>query len=57
MTAKVLGIELNLKLINLSQQEHLTPEFLKVNGDFIIYRYLFIILIFFVDHRIILACG
>lgn len=31
MTAKAVGVELNLKLLNLMAGEHLTPEFLKVN--------------------------
>lgn len=31
MTAKAVGVELNLKLTNLMAGEHLTPEFLKVN--------------------------
>ncbi|XP_019891139.1 glutathione S-transferase 4-like [Musca domestica] len=31
MTAKALGIELNKKLLNLFEGEHLKPEFLKIN--------------------------
>lgn len=31
MLAKVLGVELNLKHISLSKNDHLTPEFLKLN--------------------------
>ena len=31
MTAKVLGVELNLKVLNLMIGEHMTPEFLKIN--------------------------
>nr|ANS53388.1 glutathione-S-transferase delta class 1 [Sitophilus oryzae] len=31
LTAKVLGLDLNLKLTNLQAGEHLTPEFLKIN--------------------------
>lgn len=31
LTAKVLGVELNLKLVNLHEGEHLKPEFLKLN--------------------------
>lgn len=30
MTAKAIGVDLNLKLTNLMAGEHLTPEFLKV---------------------------
>lgn len=32
MTAKAVGVDLNLKLLNLMAGEHLTPEFLKVNN-------------------------
>lgn len=48
MTAKVLGIDLNLKILNLMAGEHLKPEFLKINpmhtiptltdGDFVLYE-------------------
>lgn len=31
MTAKALGLELNLKRMNLMAKEHLTPEFIKLN--------------------------
>lgn len=31
LTAKALGVELNLKPMNLMKGEHLTPEFLKIN--------------------------
>lgn len=31
MTAKAVGVELNLKLTNLQNGEHLKPEFLKVS--------------------------
>lgn len=31
MTAKVLGVELNLKFLNLMSGEHMKPEFLKIN--------------------------
>ena len=31
MTAKMLGVELNVKLINLQAGEHMTPEFIKIN--------------------------
>lgn len=31
MTAKAVGVELNLKLTNLMAGEHLKPEYLKVN--------------------------
>ncbi|KAF7272767.1 glutathione S-transferase D1-like [Rhynchophorus ferrugineus] len=31
LTAKALGLDLNLKLTNLQAGEHLTPEFLKIN--------------------------
>lgn len=30
MTAKAVGVELNLKLVNLMSGEHLKPEFIKV---------------------------
>ena len=30
MAAKAVGVDLNLKLINLKAGEHLTPEYLKV---------------------------
>lgn len=30
MTAKAVGVDLNLKLVNLMAGEHLTPEYLKV---------------------------
>ncbi|XP_073817857.1 glutathione S-transferase 1-1-like isoform X2 [Musca autumnalis] len=48
MTAKALGVELNKKFLNLRKEEHLTPEFLKINpqhtvptlvdGDFILWE-------------------
>lgn len=31
MTAKAIGVELNLKLVNLQNGEHLQPEFIKVS--------------------------
>ncbi|XP_060525565.1 glutathione S-transferase 1-like [Cylas formicarius] len=31
LTAKALGVQLNLKLLDLMKSEHLTPEFLKLN--------------------------
>jgi glutathione S-transferase len=31
LTAKMVGIEINLKTINLMQGEHMQPEFLKIN--------------------------
>lgn len=31
MTAKAVGVELNLKKLNLFEKEHLTPEYLKIN--------------------------
>lgn len=31
MLAKALGVQLNLKALNLQAKEHLTPEFLKLN--------------------------
>jgi len=31
MTAKAVGVDLNLKLTNLMAGEHLTPEFIKMN--------------------------
>ncbi|KAK7602938.1 hypothetical protein V9T40_006912 [Parthenolecanium corni] len=31
LTAKLLGVDLNLKLVNLHEGEHLKPEFLKLN--------------------------
>ncbi|EDV91596.1 glutathione S-transferase 1-1 [Drosophila grimshawi] len=31
MTAAALGVKLNKKLVNTSEQQHLTPEFLKIN--------------------------
>lgn len=34
LTAKAVGVELNLKLTNLMAGEHLTPEFLAVNNFF-----------------------
>jgi glutathione S-transferase len=33
MTAKAVGVELNLKKTNLMAGEHMTPEFLKVSFD------------------------
>lgn len=30
LTAKLVGVDLNLKLVNLHEGEHLKPEFLKV---------------------------
>lgn len=38
MTAKAVGVELNLKLTDLMSGEHLKPEFIKVNyfmGNFV----------------------
>lgn len=31
MTAKTIGVDLNLKLVNLEAGEHMTPEFLRVS--------------------------
>ncbi len=31
LTAKMVGVEINLKTINLMQGEHMQPEFLKIN--------------------------
>lgn len=42
MTAKAVGVELNLKLVNLMAGEHLTPEYLKVNTTFILTIYSYI---------------
>lgn len=39
MTAKAVGVELNLKLVNLMNGEHMTPEYLKVS--ILNYSYLF----------------
>lgn len=36
MTAKAVGVELNLKLTNLMAGEHLKPEFLKINPQHVI---------------------
>lgn len=32
MTAKAVGVELNIKLVDLNAGEHLKPEFLKVSS-------------------------
>lgn len=41
MTAKAVGVELNLKLTNLMAGEHLKPEYIAVSSPFFIFLFIF----------------
>lgn len=47
MTAKAIGVDLNLKLTNLMAGEHLTPEYLKVckNILFMLNKHIYLFLL------------
>lgn len=61
MTAKAVGVELNLKLTDLMAGEHLKPEFLKVMECCWFYLLFFLsrlnmLRIYIIDLKILLAC-